>query len=321
MKIKLKTITPLHIGSGKELTPTEYLIENNYFHRINMNSLFSDPEFQPLMENFITLAENQRYIGELVPADLLKKHILYSLPITGEAQTYLKDNKTIVKEFIKSAGKVFIPGSSLKGSILSAIFWDSLKKAYNSNIFWRVKRGREEIGVKEFITECLRGRFSYDELLNFVFFQFAEGEIKNRFAHWLDVVDSETKNPSDVLQISLAKVRGAKSGKELPILYETIKPGIEFSTEIKAKNTILKEKEILEIVDKFYRKVLGKDKNAISTDRKLLRLGQGSTAYATSCLILVEELGIKNYKVKPPLTRKRIDGVSPLGWLEIIFVE
>lgn len=301
MKVKIKILTPLHIGSGKELIPTEYLIKDSLFHRINMNALFTDPDFQPLMESFIQSVETQRYIGDLLPEHLLRRHILYSLPIVGKAKDYLKNNKTIVKEFIKSAGKVFIPGSSLKGSIFSALFWHSLKEAY--------------VSKRDFITKSLQGEFNYNDLLNFTFSFFTKGD--NRFVRWLDVVDSEGKSPSEVLQISLIKVKGARGGA-LPVLYETIKPGTEFLIEIKAQNTKLTEKEILEIVDRFYRKVLEKDRNAITTNRKLIRLGQGSTAYSTSCLILAEELNIRNYPVRPPTTRKRVDEALPLGWAEIL---
>ncbi len=307
MKITLRILSPVHIGSGEEISPTEYLV-NDSFHRIYMDGLFTDPEFKPLIEDFIKSAETQRYIGDLLPNDLLKRHILYTIPITNKAREYLENNKTVVKEFIKTAGKVYIPGSSLKGSILSAIFWHSLKEAYQKSI------SAED---KDFITQSLQGRFRYDELLNFAFSRFTKGAIKTRFAHWLDVVDSEGKRPSDVLQISLARVKGSKSGDELPILYETLKEGMEFSTEIKSQNTILMETEILEIVKELYQRVLNKDKAEIKADGTLIRLGQGSTAYATSCLILAEELGIKGYRVKPPATRKRIDETLPLGWVEI----
>ncbi|MEO0102879.1 MAG: type III-A CRISPR-associated RAMP protein Csm5 [candidate division WOR-3 bacterium] len=319
MKIKIRILTPVHIGSGEEISPLEYLIVNNQYHRISMDTLFADPEFQKLMEEFIKLAETQRYIGDVFPTSLLRRHLLYSLPITGEAQNYLRNNKTVVKEFIKSAGRVYIPGSSLKGSILSAIFWDSLKKAYNSETFWNIKTKQRvnPLLAKEFITQSLQGRFRYDELLNFAFFRFATGAVRNRFAHWLDAVDSDRKLPSDVLQISLARVRGARRGGALPILYETLKEGVEFSAEIKSQNTILSEGDILSITNQFYRKVLEKDGNEINTDGILIRLGQGSTAYATSCLILAEELGIQRYQIKPPRTRKRIDEKIPLGWAEI----
>jgi CRISPR type III-A-associated RAMP protein Csm5 len=306
MKIIIKTLTPVHIGSGKEISPTEYLVEDGYFYRINLNSLFADPDFQNLSEKFIDSALHTRYLGDLIPKEFLKKHILYSLPITGKAKEYLKTNKTIVKEFIKTAGKVFIPGSSLKGSILSAIFYHILKENFSTN--------------EEFILKNLQfpKKYKYEDFLDFVFSRLAKDSTLKRFTftRWLDVTDSNTKNPSEVLQISLAKVKGSKSGKELPILYETLKVNVEFTTEIKSQNTIFKEEEILSIVDNFYKKVLAKDKNQIKTNEILIRLGQGVTAYATSCLILAEELRI-SYPIRPPTTRKRIDEILPMGWVKI----
>uniref|UniRef100_A0A7C6A843 CRISPR system Cms protein Csm5 n=1 Tax=candidate division WOR-3 bacterium TaxID=2052148 RepID=A0A7C6A843_UNCW3 len=319
MKITIKSLTPIHIGSGEEISPIEYLIEGDYFHRLHMDGLFADSDFQPLLEKFIESALTERYIGELLPHDLLRKHILYSIPITGVAKDYLKTNRTLVKAFIKTSGKVFIPGSSLKGSLLSAVFYYSLKESYISNTYWEVKERGEGITLtaKEFITKSLQGRFRYENLLDFAFSRFTKGGVKTRFAHWFDVIDSDAHKPSEVLQVSLAKVKGSKSGSELPILYETLKEGVEFSAEIKSQNTVFNEEKILSLTDDFYKKVLNKDKAQIKSDGIIIRLGQGSTAYATSCLILAEELGIRNYRVKPPATRKRIDEILPMGWVQL----
>ena len=320
VQIRIKILTPVHIGSGVEISPSEYLIDKD-FHRINTNSLFTDREFKPFLDKFIEIAKVQRYIGDILPHSLLKKHILYSIPITGDAREYLQKNKIVVKAFIKTAGKVYIPGSSLKGCILSAIFWQKLRESYNNpTVFWKVKEHNNEmrLSAKDFIQRSLQGRYRYDKLLDFVFFQFASGKLRTRFAHWLDVVDSESRKPADVLQISLARVKGAKSGSELPIIYETLKTGIEFTSEVKSRNTVLTESNILSTVNQFYRKILDKDKSDIKSSGILLRLGQGSTVYATSCLLVAEELNIRNYKVRPPATKKRIDEHIPLGWIEIM---
>jgi CRISPR-associated protein Csm5 len=319
MKIKIKILTPVHIGSGAEITPSEYFIENGKFFRINMDSLFQDSEFLPFMDKFIEIAKTQRYIGDILPQPLLKKHILYSISVTKTAFEYIQKNRTVVKEHIKTAGNVFIPGSSLKGSIFSGVFWYYLKESYHSNNTYTFKdRGTSvTLPANEFITQALQGRYRYDDLLNFAFTRFTRSG-KNKFAGWLGITDTDTKEPSDCLQLSLAKVEGSRSGSQLPILYETLKPGIEFSFEIKKNpDLIIDEVGLLKIVDEFYKKVLEKDRVEIRSSGKIIRLGQGSTAYSTSCLILAEELGIKNYQVKPPTTRKRVDEILPMGWAEM----
>ncbi len=321
MKVKIKVLSPIHIGSGEEINPIEYLIDGANFHRLNMDSLFKDSEFKPHIDKFIEIAKTARYIGDIIPQTLLKKHILYTIPIKGEAIQYLKKSKTVVKGFIKTAGYVYIPGSSIKGSIFSAIFWYVLKEAYNSpGLKWRFKIDKTdtEVEANKFITEVLQGCYHYNNLLDLAFSRITKEKVKTRFARWINVSDSDRKRAADSLQISLAKVMGAKSGDGLPILYEALKPESEFTLELNASHCDLDENKIIDIVDKFYSKVLSKDKSEIKYTGKLIRLGQGSTSYATSCLLLAEELGIKNYRLKPPRTRKRIDNTIPLGWAEIV---
>lgn len=302
MRIKLETLSPVHIGSGKEISPIEYLVGDD-FTRLNMDGLFSDPDFQPRIEQFISAAKIQRYIGNLLPQELLRKHPLYTLRLQGEAKGYLRTNQIVVKEFIKSAGRVYIPGSSLKGSILSAMIWFAIKE-----------KGAEG---KRFVDENLRNGGRYTELLDFAFSEFGHATEK-RFTHWLDISDSNLRVPEEVLQISLAKVTGGRGRSQLPILYETLQAGHTFYLEVKSQKSRFSEREVLKIADDFYRKVAAKDGGfSWSGDGFLIRLGQGSTAYSTSLLILSEELGVQNYRVQPPRTRKRIDGNTAFGWVKL----
>ncbi len=123
MKIKIESLTPIHIGLGKEISPMEYLIEGFKFHKIDRDSLFKDPEFSKYSEMYIKETGTARYIGKIIKPDLLKKHINYSIEIEKETKEYLESHFTPVKEFVKSAVMVLFPGSSLKGVILSAVLW------------------------------------------------------------------------------------------------------------------------------------------------------------------------------------------------------
>ena len=313
MKIKLKIISPVHIGSGEEISPVEYLVDKDKFIRLNMEGLFKDKDFKKYQERFIERASYSRYIGDFIPPEVLKSYPLYTIQISSEAERYLQEHKTVVKSIIKSAGRAFIPGSSLKGSILSGVMYGILKDKKNINLR------------------------DYSSLLDRVIGEISERPQNKRFSRWLDVVDSDFKRPEEALQLSLAKLVGARSEKEMPILYETIKEDIEFSSEIKTGlNSVdkwgkLTEEKILKIADEFYRKVYTRSAaSAIALPEKgfLLRLGQGATAYSTSFLILAEELGIKNYTIQrppfhrtfgPPKTKKLISGKKPLGWTEISY--
>lgn len=306
--ISVKILSPVHIGSGEECTPIEYLIDSR-FHRLNMNTLMEDREFKPLLEEFIKTAPYQRYIGDFkVPHETLKRHILYSLNIDDSASDYLNNHKTNIKTYIKSAGRSFIPGSSLKGSILSALFWAVLKEESKKNFR----------NVKELILR--NDRSAASNLQDFAFsLLFNDPYNKNKFSHWMDVGDSDLKSSEEILKIILADVEGKLSSRtrDLRILYESLKPDIIFTMKIGAAKSRFTLTQILDIADQFYRKVLEKDKVPLNPKGKLLRLGQGSSAFATSLLLLAQDLGINEYNVKPPKTRKRIDHTTPMGWVEV----
>jgi len=308
MKLKLRTLSPVHIGSGEEITPMEYVV-NERFNRINMNSLFNDPDFEPMMEKFIAAAGSQRYIGDQLPHDLLMNHQLYSIPIRGNADDYLSGHQTTVKSFIKSAGRVYLPGSSLKGCILSALIWFVLKEA----------QGRD----REDIESCMKDRGRFNDLLNVAFKNMIHDKKDRsfgsmRFARWIDVSDSNLQPANELMEISMIKIQGAKTGKEQPILYETLQSGAEFELKLIIQNLKFSGQQVLDICDRFYRRVLEKDKSEnIQSNEKLLRLGQGSSAFATSLLILTEDLGINDYQITPPITRKRIDEHFAMGWVEL----
>jgi CRISPR type III-A-associated RAMP protein Csm5 len=235
----------------------------------------------------------------------------------------LANNQTAVKDFVKTAGRVYIPGSSLKGAILSGIVWRTILELFQKNPTFKRKtlvNGKvswKEVGANDFIREALTGPMRYEEFNDFVFSYFSHDFKPNRFLQWMDVSDTSYASPEGSLEISLARVKGARRGGELPILYETIQPGSSFTGEISVKNLRLNEREVLETVHKFYVKVLECDNAPIGREPYLLRLGQGSTAFSTSLIIAAEELGIRNYRVKPPRTRKRIDENTPMAWVRI----
>jgi CRISPR-associated protein Csm5 len=297
MKVKLKILTPVHIGCNLKISPTEYFIEGNKFIRINIESLIKNPEFKKYQVNFIEQAKNQKPINQILPnKNLLLQNKLYSI----EIKIYEKFEPKQVNEFIKSAGRVYIPGSSIKGSILSGILYHFGKNKKLDN--YKLK-------------------YLFENVLNEI------SEYKTgKFSRWLDVSDTNMKTPEDALNLSLVKVEGSKS-RRISILYETLKPGIEFEFELKTsidnfyKFGKLTENEILKIVDEFYKKVYEKEKKykikedlpSIPDKGFLIRIGQGVTSFSTSYLLLAEELKIK-YHLREPLTRKLISEKIPLGW-------
>jgi CRISPR type III-A-associated RAMP protein Csm5 len=314
MKIKIKILSPVHIGSGNEISPLEYFIKDGKFYRVDVDSLFSSPEFKPMMDKFIEKAKLKREISEILPVNLLEKHVLYSIDVSPLNK---QPNPIQVKEYIKSAGRVYIPGSSLKGSILSGVIENVLSK--------------KKIEKLENFEDLLGKTLSEIRKEN----KFDSG----KFIRWIDVRDSDLKKPEESLKLSLIKIVGARREGLLPVLYETLKEDVEFETEI-ISHSKHSEEEILKFADQFYRKVYRKEREfargkniilpEIPSNSYLLRIGQGSTAWSTSFLILADELGIKNYDIRRPKiqkisghprTRKLLSGTISMGWISITKIE
>ncbi len=307
--VTLKTLTPVHIGSGDTINKLDYFIEGDRFHRVNMDSLFADPEFAALRDKFLESAPGGQPIDRLVPEDLLQRHILYTIPIHPSARN---TNQIEVRLFIKSAGRVYIPGSSLKGAILSALCWDVLKD--------RKEAAERVIAGYEKTDNQGRKKHVYDDPIEITLETIGgrSHEILGEFTHWLDVSDSDFKTPQESLQLSLARVEGARRRGRIPILYETIKPGIQFTFTLKLDPASkLTPQSLIQKVNDFYQRVAQKDSPNIPAPAStgLIRLGQGSGKFATSLLILAQELNL-NHRYSLPRTRKRINS-SPMGWAQM----
>lgn len=336
MKIEIKILSPVYIGSGEVITPSEYIsIDKNRnitdklsekLCRINMDKLFQNPSVEPFIETFIQYAStSSRYIGNFLdnPSlqkvfnEVLLKNILYEVEVSPSAK-----NKNLINLnlFIKSGGRVYIPGSSLKGSLLSGIIYHILKEKKFKNFNNQTK---------------------FNEILDIVIGEIGRSDKreKDRFIRYLDVSDSELKSPEEVLEISYVEVIGGKR-KGIPLLCETLKPGATFISEMKTSlNSFYKfgkysPVDILKMADGFYRKVCEKFKYKLpplSDGEYLVRIGQGSSVLSTSLLLLAEELKILGYSVsrrglpsiKPgelPRTQKLIKNI-PMGWISIRPIE
>lgn len=302
MKLKVKTLTPVHISSGEELSPAEYFIDENTgkFNRIDVESLFRDQAFKKYREDYISLASKRYYLGFIIKDhSLLLKHSLYSLPASPEFKNKHDIN---VKLFIKSAGRVFIPGSSIKGSIISALLYHSLKNlCIKSNESFNLGTRHEDLLDKTYRDLSINDEKDYKKEN-----QQHQQKIKNRFLNLISISDSNLLYPKETLRVDFATVVGARRGGQIPIAYETLKEGTTFELEIKSTNCRFSEEEILNICHSYYSKVAEKEQlSQLSQEPYLCRLGQGSSRWAVSFLVLAQELGVKDY-LKPPRTKKRI---------------
>lgn len=140
-KVKLETITPVHISSGNRYF--FYLVKNG--SRLNEDDVLSKfIEEKNIIEKIyhqnLRIKElTQVFDEELI--DFIKKR--NDLEVMYKIESYptnLEPNKT-VEEIFKSNGIPIIPGSTLKGLFLTSWIFDKLKKA----------QGIEKNKIKKFL--------------------------------------------------------------------------------------------------------------------------------------------------------------------------
>jgi len=130
-KIKLTTLTPIFIGGDQanDLSPiTDFVVEQDKLHIIDQrkfeNLLSNDPE---LVNEYVNLVK-QGYFD-------LKSFIENKLNSTVEElskkifsiQNYPGQGE--IKAFVTSSGNVFVPGSTIKGAIRTAIIYNFLSQS------------------------------------------------------------------------------------------------------------------------------------------------------------------------------------------------
>jgi hypothetical protein len=339
-QVKLKVLSPIHIGSGEKLNKLDYYLDSGSFCRVDMDGLFQDPGFADVRARFLKAAPGGQPIDSILGRDgLHRQHVLYRIPIHISARNR---HETEVSTFIKSAGRVYIPGSSVKGAILSALCWHVLKEKGPESAK-RVLLGYDAPDRQG------RNRHFFDDPLE-VTLKSVGGRAANtlgKFTHWLDVSDSDFKAPGDCLELTFAESRreqprtpypGARlqHGGAIPILLEAVKPGVEFTFVLKQdRDFSMTAAELLQVVNEFYQQVAKNDKLVLPDvglrlpQTGLLRVGSACGFFATSLLLTARKHGLEERylqslstprrRVTAPRSRKRI-GQLAIGWAQVEMV-
>jgi CRISPR-associated protein Csm5 len=127
MKYEIEVISPVHIGSGGTISPIEYVVEDK-FYRVDMDGLFEDDRFDT--DGFIEDAKAGAFYLGRFDSKLAKEHVRYGLDVSNSVKNdlcksvYLPSGE--IREFIKTKDLPYIPGSSIKGAIRTAMLWKAL---------------------------------------------------------------------------------------------------------------------------------------------------------------------------------------------------
>lgn len=137
VKLKITTITPVAIGSGKELSPyADYVVDNGKIYFINTKKSIDKimTKGDIFLENYISGVangiDNTRSLFDLKKF-LLNNQIIKELNEVSSINCHLigeKDSKLPIKAMIQSPfGEPYFPGSTIKGAFKTALMYGYLK--------------------------------------------------------------------------------------------------------------------------------------------------------------------------------------------------
>lgn len=250
-RIKIKALSPIHIGSGEKISKKEYIYlpQNHHVLIPDVEKMYGDLQKKGLgksyMEYLLSGGNRVPALGPWLRQSQVRvseygKWKKYEMD-AGEAFLAQKSRPKDIDAFIKDAyGLPYVPGSSIKGMIRTALIAWELKKnpeKYESIRKKIAMKSRERASRKS----CLAAET--DELEQMIFYTLNRDPKKRSNAvndnlSGLHVGDSY---PIPVEQLTLSqKIDYTLNGQEnaLPLLRESLKPGTEIEADITIDSTI-----------------------------------------------------------------------------------
>lgn len=223
--VTLRTFSPLHIGTGNVYGSSEILMQGGKYFRLKGEELFryvceqnrEEEFFQELMSRDVRL---DKYVHGMVPASLRRYDLVRHDP---ERSVPLRD----VRECVKTMDVPYVPGSSLKGAIRTAVLWKAVCEdptfAESMRESSHPRAHRQWFGMKYFSSLLCTGKRSdakYD-LLKFV-------EVSDMMP---------VPGQSDLLSLAGVVTYSQHSGgmlvpKQYQVLAECVPSKVEFSGSI-----------------------------------------------------------------------------------------
>lgn len=293
-KIKLNTIGPVFVGNGKELMKKEYVLNK----RERKVTIIDQRKFFNYLMDTNRLDKYEQYIlkgkslknwldDEKVSKSDLRSFTAYEYDCGGVAD--LNQMKNILT-FMKSPyGNPYIPGSSLKGAIRTALLGADIMlnpSKYNhtvdyfKNDFMHNQNKRDvERNIKNAEIKCFCTKNKSDK-----------NQVVNDIMNGLRISDSDELSLDDLTLCQKIDINTKGGEGDLPILRECLKPGtqIEFDMSIDTDECYLTIEDIMNSINVFLKGYntlfLEKFKNETLYDKDVLYLG-GGVGFATKTVV------------------------------------
>lgn len=335
-KMKCEPLSPIHIGSGNEIDPLDYTIVGNNLYVMSFGRIvakLNDDErakLEALIDKGDLLALRS-FITKTASSEMESK---YSVEVSSKVRSLYDSkigdiqNQLLINPFIRTEGeaKPFVPGSSIKGAIRTAIISEIGKNS-------KLPKPRNYKDERQFESKLLGCRDAKED-------PFRGLTIRDISLEADSTIIREIRNVSKTGQ-------GSLESNELQIICEVTHSSItgkafDFETQISIDQALfsigilsksLTIEQIIKSCTAFYRDKMTKEHNKFYAN-------SGSKSYSVQLLETpleensfllrigrfsgVESVTIDKYRNPRPPGKKRVwgttknlaEGKYPMGWLK-----
>lgn len=262
-RMSLTTLSPIFIGSGEELNKSMYVYNNKEIMIIDERKLIKELLLRKgLYESFL----NECYSGNLNLTNFLERHLngykdmdIYKYKIMSYSDVKTNSKFNNINTFIKSSnGKPYIPGSSIKGAIRTAIIANEIYNNKEKYInFFQNKNYPKNFNGKFAITPIDNLKKLENNVLKNIFYKYSnifkkkcKFEVSPNMLFKFLYISYTNEVSLDNLFIGKQHDFSTKGNKlnELPIFMEFIKPETEFNFTISIDKSVIDYFDIKNII-------------------------------------------------------------------------
>ena len=360
MKLQIKTLSPIHIGNGESFKPLSYVMDMKFVYILNMEAFFKELErigkqkdylswLEPILYKLsdindkISKARNnpelkrdlnrqridlesqlslEQFIKKKIgndPVEFVENCVLYKVPFSLSPQ---RDGfKTCIKD---GNGRVYIPGTEIKGAIRTSLLYRMLQDNSNYGILKsEVEKFRTIFKSGVTPKEKIRALKNISRELEGKLLRGNENKAHFDFLKLILVSDTIYITP-DKLRLETTKMIGTERYTKTWV--ETIIPNIELEFELsinkktdlrrlgieKLKDWLHEEKlletcyyrsqEILEIESQYFLKssilpMINRLKEQNKKDSPLIRMGAGQGFLGITIDLIMKKKEDQAYEV------------------------
>jgi len=339
-KLQCEILSPLHIGTGKEIEPLDYIITGERLYRLSFERFVTDMTegerkvFESILDKG-NLLEIRKYVEERIN---IERNTLYSAEVSTQIMSLYNtkkgdiQNQLLIHPFIRTEGTyaAIVPGSSIKGAVRTAV----ISKLAADSRLPKPKDFREEdtfeatvLGYKDGKDDPFRGIKIRDIALE-------NGAVIIRDVKNAARKDGklQTNDMQIICEVSHSLISGKTIGFETELSFDEALFSTHFLSKTLTMNLIKESclhfyKEKMEKdhekfyknsdVEKYSNQLLG---TVLDRNSFLLRVGRFSG---------VESITLDNYRnPKPPgnktvwgRSRNLAEGKYPMGWVKVTIDE